>query len=132
MIEGGILMNKQSNNITPYYPEKCPVIRAIEILGGKWRLAIIWELSRYESMRYNELKRHLCGITNIMLTRSLQVLEQHNLIIRKDYGQIPPHVEYSITEDCQSLLPALEVINEWGKKRAELNGSQAISTNRKE
>lgn len=114
-------MKKQSNNIIPYYPEKCPVIRALEILGGKWRLAIIWELSRYESMRYNELKRHLCGITNMMLTRSLQVLEQHDLIIRNDYGQIPPRVEYSITNDCKSLLPALEVINDWGKTRTELS-----------
>lgn len=124
-------MKKQFNNISPYYPEKCPVIRALEILGGKWRLAIIWELSRYESMRYNELKRHLYGITNIMLTRSLRVLEQHSLIMRKDYGQIPPHVEYSITEECKSLLPALEVINEWGKTRAELKGPQVISTNEK-
>ncbi len=124
-------MKKQSNNISPYYPEKCPVIRALEILGGKWRLAIIWELSRYENMRYNELKRHLYGITNIMLTRSLQVLEQHNLIIRKDYGQIPPRVEYSITDDCRSLLPALEVINEWGKTRAELEGPQMVDGNQK-
>ncbi len=114
-------MKKQSNNIIPYYPEKCPVIRALEILGGKWRLAIIWELSRYESMWYNELKRHLCGITNMMLTRSLQVLEQHDLIIRNDYDQIPPRVEYSITNDCKSLLPALEVINDWGKTRTELS-----------
>lgn len=124
-------MKKQSNIISPYYTEKCPVIRALEILGGKWRLAIIWELSRYENMRYNELKRHLYGITNIMLTRSLQVLEQHNLIIRKDYGQIPPRVEYSITDDCRSLLPALEVINEWGKTRAELDGPQMVDGNQK-
>lgn len=124
-------MKKQSNIISPYYTEKCPVIRALEILGGKWRLAIIWELSRYENMRYNELKRHLYGITNIMLTRSLQVLEQHNLIIRKDYGQIPPRVEYSITDDCRSLLPALEVINEWGKTRAELDGPQMVDGNPK-
>lgn len=112
-------MKKQSEKIEPFYPEKCPVIRALDILGGKWRLAIIWELSRYESMRYNELKRHLCGITNIMLTRSLKALEQHELVIRKEYCEIPPHVEYSITENCRYLLPALEIINEWGKAREE-------------
>ena len=114
-------MQKQSGKIEPYYPEKCPVIRALDVLGGKWRLAIIWELSRYESMRYNELKRHLYGITNIMLTRSLQALEQHGLVTRKEYCQIPPHVEYSITKSCKSLLPALEVINEWGKTRDDLD-----------
>ncbi len=113
-------MQKQSDKIVPYYPEKCPVIRALDILGGKWRLAIIWELSRYENMRYNELKRHLCGITNRMLTRSLQALEYHGLVTRKEYDQIPPHVEYSITESCKSLLPALEIINEWGKTKSTI------------
>lgn len=116
-------MKKQARCIRPFYPEKCPVIRALDILGGKWRLAIIWELSRYERLRYNELKRHLSGITNIMLTRSLQALVQHDLVARKEYCKKPPHMEYSITESCKALLPALEVINEWGKTKAELNVS---------
>lgn len=68
-------------------------------------------------MRYNELKRHLDGITNIMLTRSLQGLEEHGLVCRIEYSQIPPHVEYSLTERCRKLLPALEIINEWGKEQ---------------
>lgn len=116
-------MKKQLCDAEPYYTVKCPVIRALEMIGGKWRLAIIWELSHYESMRYNELKRHLCGITNTMLTRSLQALEQHGLVTRKEYCKIPPHVEYSITESCKDLLPALEVINEWGKTNAKQEGS---------
>ncbi len=114
-------MKKQSDKIEPYYPKKCPVIRTLDILGGKWRLAIIWELSRYESMRYNELKRHLVGITNIMLTRSLKALEQHRLVTRKKYCGTSPHVEYSITESCKYILPALEIINEWGKSRVKEN-----------
>ncbi|SEW00308.1 winged helix-turn-helix transcriptional regulator [[Clostridium] fimetarium] len=121
-------MKKQLYNINPYYQEKCPVIRALDIIGGKWRLAIIWELSRYKIMRYNELRRHLCGITNVMLTRSLQALEQHDLVTRKDYFQIPPHVEYSITESCKALLPALEIINEWGKTKSELSESKVKTT----
>lgn len=99
----------------PIYVEKCPVIHALEIIGGKWRLAIIWELSTQESMRYNELKRRLNGITNIMLTRSLQALENYNLVNRVEFSRIPPHVEYSLTEGCKKLLPALEIINQWGK-----------------
>lgn len=94
---------------------KCPVIRALEIVGGKWRLPIIWELSARESMRYNELKRQLPGITNIMLTRALQGLMSHDLISRKELCHIPPHVEYALTDSCKALLPALEIINEWGK-----------------
>ena len=59
--------------------EKCSVIYALEVIGGKWKLPIIWKLSKKESLRYNELKRELEGITNVMLTRSLQSLEEHRL-----------------------------------------------------
>ncbi len=52
-----------------------------------------------------------------MLTRALQGLEENGLIRRVEFGRIPPHVEYSLTESCKQLLPALEIINEWGKSR---------------
>ncbi len=92
---------------------------ALDIIGGKWRLPIIWQLSTQESMRYNELKRHLNGITNIMLTRALQDLEKNRLITRTEFSQIPPHVEYSLTESCKEILPALDIINEWGKEKMQ-------------
>ena len=95
--------------------EKCPVTRALEIIGGKWRIPIIWKLATVESLRYNELKRSISGITNIMLTRSLQSLEEHGLVKRVEFNKIPPHVEYSLTDSCHDLLPALKIINEWGK-----------------
>lgn len=98
------------------YSKACPVLHALEIIGGKWRLPIIWEISGSKSIRYNELKRRIPGITNIMLTRSLQALEEHGLIKRTEYNKIPPHVEYSLTDDCNDLLPALAIINEWGKR----------------
>lgn len=110
-------MEKRKTVSKPMHYEKCPVIKAVELIGGKWKLPIIWELSTCESMRYNELKRHLPGITNIMLTRALQSLQNYRLVTRTEYCQIPPHVEYAITKDCKMLLPALEVINEWGKTR---------------
>jgi DNA-binding HxlR family transcriptional regulator len=110
-------MSKESPKISPVHFNKCAVIHALEIIGGKWRLPIIWELSAQKSMRYNELKRHLNGITNIMLTRALQGLEEHGLVCRTEYKQIPPHVEYSLTESCIELLPALEIINQWGKRQ---------------
>ncbi|MFT8313149.1 MAG: helix-turn-helix domain-containing protein [Clostridium sp.] len=110
-------MSGKATKINPVHFNKCAVIHALEIIGGKWRLPIIWELSAQESMRYNELKRHLNGITNIMLTRALQGLEEHGLVNRTEYNQIPPHVEYSLTESCRELLPALEIINQWGKRQ---------------
>ncbi len=108
-------MTKQVQEVKPVDCKKCAIIHTLKIISGKWRLPIIWELSVQESMRYNELKRHLDGITNIMLTRALQGLEKHKLVTRIEYNQVPPHVEYSITESCKQLLPALEIINQWGK-----------------
>ncbi len=110
-------MAKKVMETAPVHCNKCPVIHALEIIGGKWRLPIIWELSAQESIRYNELKRHLDGITNIMLTRALQGLEEHGLVNRVEYHQIPPHVEYSLTGSCRELLPALEIINQWGERQ---------------
>ncbi|WP_019910550.1 winged helix-turn-helix transcriptional regulator [Paenibacillus sp. HW567] len=95
-------------------PTKCTLSQTLDIIGGKWRLPIIWELSARESMRYNELKRHMNGITNIMLTRALRGLEENGLVTRKEHSQIPPCVEYSLTESSKRLLPALKYINEWG------------------
>lgn len=110
-------MPEEQGKIKSVHSKKCAVAHALEIIGGKWRLPIIWELSAKESMRYNELKRHLDGITNIMLTRALNGLEKNGLVLRTEICQIPPHVEYSLTESCKQLLPALEIINEWGKGR---------------
>lgn len=96
--------------------EECPVLQALEVIGGKWRLPIIWIISAEKSIRYNELKRRIPGITNIMLTRSLQALEGYGLVERTEYNKVPPHVEYSLTDACYELLPALVIINKWGKK----------------
>ena len=94
---------------------RCADIYALEVISGKWRLAIIWTLASKECMRYNELKRHLGGITNIMLTRALRSLEEHDLVIREEFNRIPPHVEYSLTPKCREVLPALQIIHSWGR-----------------
>lgn len=104
--------NREIPNMTD---EKCSVIYALEIIGGKWKLPIIYKLSKQSSMRYNELKRELEGITNIMLTRCLNDLEENGLVKRVDFDEVPPRVEYSLTENAKKLLPALEVIKEWGR-----------------
>ena len=98
------------------YCEKCSVAHALEIIGGKWKIPVIWILFNEKSVRYNELKRRIPGITNIMLTRTLKSLEEYNLVKRIEHNIIPPHVEYSLTDICKELQPALAIINEWGKK----------------
>ncbi len=95
----------------------CVMVHAMDIIGGKWKLPIIWKLYQNKTMRYNELKRSLSGITNIMLTRSLRSLEESGLVNRIEFNQIPPKVEYSLTDNGQELVPALEAIYSWGRER---------------
>ena len=102
------------------YDDKCPVLYVLNIIGGKWRLPILWHL-RNGSLRYNQLKRSLTGITNIMLTRSLQDLEEYGLIKRIQYSEISPHVEYFLTENAEKLIPVLGIIQEWGKEQIMVN-----------
>ena len=78
------------------YNGSCEIVSALNLLSGRWKLPILWKLS-YGNIRYNELKRQVHGITNIMLTRSLQELETHGLVTRIQYSEIPPHVGSSVT-----------------------------------
>ena len=98
------------------YVDECPVLHALNLLGGKWRLPIIWNLLD-GGLRYNQLKRQLQGITNIMLTRSLQDLEECGLITRVQHSEIPPHVEYFLTEHAKKLIPAMMIFQEWGEEQ---------------
>lgn len=101
-----------SREVPELAQEKCGVIYALELIGGKWRLPVLWKLSKQDSIRYNELRRQLHGITNTMLTRVLVDLEENGLVIRTEYETVPPHVEYSLTESGKSIIPALEIIGD--------------------
>lgn len=103
------------------YETKCPLIYALDIIGQKWKLPIMWYLFENDFTRYNELKRKVEGITNMMLTKSLKELVEHNLIIRIQYETIPPKVEYALTERGKSLLPALKELSEWGEEQLKLD-----------
>ncbi len=94
--------------------DSCPLTFALNLIGGKWRLPIIWALSKNGSMRYNELKRRIHGITNMMLTQSLKDLEQYGIINRKQYMEVPPRVEYTLTENGENLIHALKALAHWG------------------
>jgi Predicted transcriptional regulators len=98
----------------------CAVLEVLTIIGGKWRIPILWRLAQAQTpLRYNELKRQLDGITNIMLTRSLREMEEKDLIFRKVHHAIPPHVEYSLSTQAKKLIPALELVNQWGQEWLE-------------
>jgi DNA-binding HxlR family transcriptional regulator len=92
----------------------CPVRYALNLIGGKWKLPILWVLGQCKVVRYNELKRKVDGITNMMLSQSLKELERDHLISRTQYMEIPPRVEYTLTCAGTKLLPALNELAEWG------------------
>lgn len=92
----------------------CPVVYSLDLLGRKWRLPILCELDKHGVMRYNELKRRISGITNMMLTQTLRELEANHLLSRTQYNEIPPRVEYALTETARQLMPALYRLASWG------------------
>lgn len=94
----------------------CPLTYALDLIGGKWRLPIIWALNQNTTLRYNELKREIHGITNMMLTQSLKEMEAYGIINRQQFMEIPPRVEYSLSEVGKDLIPALESLAKWGKQ----------------
>lgn len=92
-----------------------PFEYAMSLIGGKWKLNILFWLWRAEVMRYSQLKRNLTGITHKMLSTQLKELEQNNLIVRHEYPQVPPKVEYYLSKRGQSLMPILHELCEWGQ-----------------
>ncbi len=102
----------------------CPVTYALSLIGGKWKLPIIWALSRNGVLRYNELRRKVYGITNMMLSQSLKELERNGLITRSQYMEIPPRVEYALTKAGMNLLPALNQLATWGTEQMKRSDGQ--------
>lgn len=101
-------------------PEYCKVHDALSILVGKWKPIILLYLMSEGTMRYGELKKALVGITPKMLTNQLRDLEEEGLISREVYREVPPKVEYSITEYGMTLKSILDSMHEWSiqhKKR---------------
>ncbi|WP_407641396.1 winged helix-turn-helix transcriptional regulator [Clostridium mediterraneense] len=89
---------------------------ALKTLTGKWKLRIIWEIAARESIRFNELERSLEGISSLVLTRRLKELVDYKIVERKQFNEIPPHVEYSITKFGESLCPILHMLESLGKE----------------
>jgi DNA-binding HxlR family transcriptional regulator len=91
----------------------------LSIINGKWKLLIIYHLSRNGTVRYNELQRMLGKITYKTLSSTLKEMQNDGLVHRKEYPQIPPKVEYSLTEKGQSLWPIIQETCQWGENNKE-------------
>ena len=91
----------------------CPVATAVSLVGGKWKLLIIRNL-RMRSWRFNELQRDLEGISQKVLTDSLRQMMDDGLAYRHDYQEMPPRVDYSLTELGEKLLPIMDALADFG------------------
>lgn len=107
-------MLKEINDILDNPEAKAHLDKITPLLHSKWELQIMLEVCRAEVLRFGELKKRLPRITNSVLTTALRNLEAWGLIIRKQYNEIPPRVEYALTEKGYSLLPICYEIVKWG------------------
>ena len=92
---------------------RCPIRTTLEMLGGKWRLLIIHQIGE-RTVRFGELKRLLPDISEKMLVQELKTLADYDLVARRSYGEVPPRVDYRLTEQGQRVLPLIEHIREFG------------------
>ena len=97
----------------------CPSETVLDLIAGRWKVMVIWWLMQGER-RFNQLQRDLSGITHRTLARTLKEMEADGLVARRDYGEIPPRVEYSLTPLGRSLEPVLMAMDAW----AQMNGGK--------
>jgi len=102
----------------------CGMIYAVDILGGRWKLLILYKLEN-KTLRFSELKKRLPNITDRMLTLHLQELEKDRLVVRTVHAEVPPRVEYRLSESAMQLIPIWHQLERWGlehKEKMELAG----------
>ena len=101
---------------TPEMLARCvPMSRLQSALGGKWKILILWYVTAYGVQRFGELQRRLDGVTQSSLTKSLRELERDGFLHREVYQEIPPRVEYTLTELGQSFVPILHSMLAWSE-----------------
>jgi len=105
----------------------CPLMLAMDLVGGKWKMVILWHL-RNGTLRFNELRRLMPGITQKMLTQQLRELEDSGIINRTVYPVMPPKVEYDLTDEGKNLIPSLDMLCEWTFAYADTHGITAAQT----
>jgi len=104
----------------------CPVEATLRVLGGKWKILILYHLNG-DAKRFSEIRRSIPGITEKMLTQQLKELEADGVISRKVFPQVPPRVEYCITAYGKTLGPVIGEMQRWGMGHRKRNGKKLVS-----
>ncbi|MFC7817938.1 MULTISPECIES: winged helix-turn-helix transcriptional regulator [unclassified Streptomyces] len=108
----------------PYF---CGIDAAMDVVNGKWKSLILWELHHHGTRRFAELRRGLPGVSEKMLVQHLREMEEDGLVHREVYPEVPPRVEYSLTEHGVSLNAALASLGQWGTERMRRIGAEKVS-----
>ena len=109
--------SKSKPRHSEYLQPACPVEATLELIGGKWKGIVLYYLLDGRQ-RFSELERRIGCVTQRMLTKQLRELEATGLVTRIVHAEVPPRVEYELTDDGQSLRPILEALKEWGNGHA--------------
>ncbi|UGT67980.1 helix-turn-helix transcriptional regulator [Nocardia gipuzkoensis] len=107
----------------PYF---CGIDAAMDVVGGKWKALILWELENHRVRRFGELRKGLPGISEKMLIQQLRELEEDGIVSRTVYREVPPRVEYRLTEIGGALNAALAPLGDWGRARIDRIGAQRV------
>lgn len=114
------MMNKEKNCLEEVESfDKTGFNYTLSLINGKYKLTILYAIYRHKVIRYNDLKRYLDIISHKTLSLNLKELEKDDLVKRKEYHQIPPKVEYSLSEKGKSFIPILYAMCEWGEKHQD-------------
>src|SRR4030095_8632878 len=109
----------------------CALDVTMDYIGGKWKSVVLWYL-RKEHKRFSELKRLIPGITEKMLSLQLRQLEKDGLVGRRIFAEVPPRVEYFLSEEGKSIVPVIEAIAKWGRAKGNAEGKiQEVNRNNK-
>lgn len=118
--------DSSTNNVNRRFLSECNLTYAVHLMSGRWKLPILYIISTGKN-RFGVLKKVIPNITERMLTLQLRELESDGLITRTVFAEVPPRVEYALTEMGMELLPICEQIRHWGFKHKELMGTLGIS-----
>jgi DNA-binding HxlR family transcriptional regulator len=101
-------------------PNKCPADRTLAVIGGRWKILILWHLFQ-GTKRFNQLHRGMTGVSQKVLTQQLRELEHDGVVHREVFAEVPPKVEYSLTPLGETLRPVVEAMCRWGLQGEEMN-----------
>lgn len=104
--------------------EDTPFGYTLSLISGKWKMAILYLLAENQPVRYNQLQRYIRTITYRSLSLQLKELEVDGMIVRREFPQVPPRVEYSLSEKGESIIPIFEMMCEWGMAHEEIAQQQ--------